>query len=426
MDRKTNSYFFILGRNPALSFAEIISVLKKNSVSYAIRYVSREVLVVTTGTSLEVNNYIDKLGGTVKIGKIVSEVSKEKEGIEWGKTLTPEFLLESFVSGQNGKIHFGTSLYNLTCDDRYVAQYNREQGRVNGLIKKMLKKVGVSSGFVQSPDRFLATATILYNKLLSRGFEFVILVSEDKVLLGKTLEIQDFNSFSFRDMNRPFRDKKSGIIPPKLARIMINLSQKNTDAVLLDPFCGSGTIPLEAHILGFNHVLASDSSEKAVHDTYENLEWAKIHVLGFRGESAPKVIHADATSLSIPYGLNSVDLIVTEPYLGPTVFQKPTKESVVQLFKELSLLYRKAVKEFFKVLKPTGIVVMVFPAFLQGAGYQLIETGGMLDMEGFEKVNRIPDQYWNLFSLEITGRGTIIYGGELDRVLREIVVFRKK
>src|SRR3989338_1146823 len=355
-----NSYFFILGRNPALSFSEIISVLKKNSVPFTIKSLSREALIISTENTLSVGEYVNILGGTVKAGEVFSEINKEKEGINWEKNLTPELLLKSCVSGKVGKVHFGTSIYNQTTEDKYVAQYNREQGRVNIQIKKILKQNQISSGFVQSKERILPTATILYNKLLSNGFEFSVFVSECKVLIGKTLSIQDFNAFSFRDMNRPFRDKKSGIIPPKLARIMINLSGKDSQSTILDPFCGSGTIPLEANLLGFRNILASDNSQKAVSDTQANLEWAKIHVFGFKGEYMLQVLKADVETLMSTYKPGSIDVIVTEPYLGPTIFNKPTKESVETLFKELSSLYQRALLGFSKILKPGGVVVMVF------------------------------------------------------------------
>src|SRR5205823_3602162 len=85
--------------------------------------------------------------------------------------------------------------------------------------------------------------------------------------------VQPFEQFSARDFGRPGRDDLSGMLPPKLAIIMINLAANDTISVLLDPFCGSGTILSEALLLGYKNLIGSDISEKAVADTKTNLDW---------------------------------------------------------------------------------------------------------------------------------------------------------
>ena len=60
-----------------------------------------------------------------------------------------------------------------------------------------------------------------------------------KGFLGQTLVVQPFKVLSKRDFGRPARDDHSGMLPPKLAQIMINLARRNDDIstkTILDPF----------------------------------------------------------------------------------------------------------------------------------------------------------------------------------------------
>ncbi len=58
-------YFFILGKNPNLSIAEIKTVLG----DFSIESINQAVLIVQTPTVLNSAEIIKKLGGTVKIGQ---------------------------------------------------------------------------------------------------------------------------------------------------------------------------------------------------------------------------------------------------------------------------------------------------------------------------------------------------------------------
>ena len=80
--------------------------------------------------------------------------------------------------------------------------------------------------------------------------EIVVIKGHDKVFIGKTVAIQDIENYTKRDYERPARDAKTGMLPPKLAQIMINLGgltkidhdQEETHAVqhtLYDPFCAA-------------------------------------------------------------------------------------------------------------------------------------------------------------------------------------------
>jgi len=68
-------YFFILGRNPALSIAEIGAVLERERQSYKISGYSEEVLIVDTG-KFDVVRFAE-LGGSIKFGEILGDYNND-------------------------------------------------------------------------------------------------------------------------------------------------------------------------------------------------------------------------------------------------------------------------------------------------------------------------------------------------------------
>lgn len=399
-------YIFILGRNPVLSVSEIRSVFEKNNWEYEVILESREVLIVAS-EKVDVEIFEKKLGGTVKIGKV--EKISTMVGLE--QDLDIDFFLEKILSSWDGKIQFGISVYdggekNITEElAGMIIPFSKG-------IKALLEQKQRSVRFAFSRERTLSSVVVSKNKLIQNGAELLLIPSVDKVYIGKTLFVQEFEQFSRRDYGRPARDMKSGIMPPKLARMMINIAKVDEGGVLLDPFCGSGTMIQEALQLGFTTIIGSDISEKAIADTQENLNWLeKIVGLDISGVELKKEDVGDIGRNVLP---ESISAIVTEPYLGPTLHNQMYPEKLQYILKELSSLYLKAFSEFQKVLTPGGVVVMILPAFSQRNGLVFMPIIEEVERLGF-KSEQIGD----------TKRGTVVYGNKYDFVLREIIKMRK-
>ena len=97
-----------------------------------------------------------------------------------------------------------------------------------------------------------------------------IYVLEERVVLGVLIEDIDRGLFDKRkNQNRPFSSPIS--LDPVLARVMVNLSETKPGNFLLDPFCGTGGILIEAGLCGIG-VKGLDISEEMVEGTRENLE----------------------------------------------------------------------------------------------------------------------------------------------------------
>ncbi|MBI4779549.1 methyltransferase domain-containing protein [Candidatus Falkowbacteria bacterium] len=407
-------YFFILGSNPTLSLAELAAIFSHGKFSL----IQKNIAILEIDYEIKAK-IIKKIGGVIKFGLIHNELD----------SLVAKDILKAISAfGQPEKIetkfNFGISFYGKT----------KINLKVLGMeFKKLLKQSGINSRWVISREPTLSSVVVEQNKLVTdRGAEIVMIEFNKKLFLGKTLAVQPFKELSFRDYGRPARDDYSGMLPPKLAQIMINLSGADTDKTILDPFCGSGTIITEALLMDYGRIIGSDISEKALQNTKTNATWIqsnfKLSALSF------KLFHSDATQISKQIQPNSIDAIITEPYLGP----QRGKIEIKKIKLELEKLYSESLHEFNKTLKPNGKIIMVWPVF-QKIPLSLRATGGSEaisrmsisektihpNLNGLKIINPIPENLQKNIFIKLTARNTIVYGREEQKVWREIVILEK-
>lgn len=394
-------HFFILGSNPALSVAEIVALYPNNETG---EYLQPDIFLLDT--DLNAKDLIKRLGGTIKIGSVVKSVPKNKIN-EVEKAMLE--MAEEKAAKAGGKFNFG-----ISCHGKCGVS-----ARNIGLnIKKYLKESGLSARFVVSREKTLSSVVVEQNKLLENGLEIILMLYKNEILIGRTEAVQDFKGLSYRDFGRPARDDESGMIPPKLAQIMLNLSGKigaekvSKKIVFLDPFCGSGTILMEVALLGIKNIIGSDISERAIEDTERNMGWAEDRL---RLEAYDlQIFQASVLDILKSVKAGSIDLIVTEPYLGP---QKglPDADKVAS---ELNGLYSESLKRFSKILKKDGVIVMIWPVLMRHGQKIFLSP----DINSFKIKNPLE----GVFGLGTTPRKTLIYGREGQKVWREIVILEKK
>lgn len=416
-------YYFILGKTYLLSIAEITNVLglKSNEMVF-----TKEFIIIDQ--EIDLPTVFQKLGGALKGGKIIKrfELTESKDIIGvWLKEYTTDLYAKG-VLDRRIKFSFGFSYYNSK---------NPAQGFIKSLameLKKNLKDNGINSRWVVSKEKNLSSVVVEKNNLFpeKNGIEINLIFSGDKLYIGQTIALQNFEEYSLLDYGRPARDSKSGMIPLKLAQMLVNLANVGVDKRILDPFCGSGTILQEALMLGYKNIIGSDLSKKALNDSELNLKWL--------GEIKPELsmnkiqlINVAAEKLSGVVEKNSIDAIITEPYLGPSHNLKNLKINAPGIIKNLSQLYIEVFKEFQIILKKGGVVVMVLPVFKiieeQREYYRFMPVFNEAKALGFEIMELISPDIANKVGIrhELSKRNTIIYARENQFVLREIIKLQK-
>lgn len=111
-----------------------------------------------------------------------------------------------------------------------------------------------------------------------------------------------------------------------------------------------------------------DTDGRMVEWARRNLKWLarkyRLEQPGFE----ERVQKGDARKLPEMFPRNSLDAIVTEPYLGPPLKRAPDMNRAIRIIREVRPLYQRFVKGASEVIRPGGRLVVVSPRFDMGPG----------------------------------------------------------
>lgn len=419
-------YAFILGRVFTLSIAEIIAVLKRREITYKVLALSHEAMVIETEAQLEFDKLQKELGGTVKIVKIIDTIKKrEQDSINFAlqNYFKPSKLKKDYFKDYSGKKQFGVSIYLI---DPTIKAFG-DPKRLGMFIKKGLQAEGLSLRAVlpEFTSLSLASVVVTKNLLLQKGAEIVAIGDKTKVFVGRTLIVQDFEDYGRRDYQRPVRDDKQGMIPPKVAQIMLNFTGLTPSKTILDPFAGIGTILQEGILLG-HKMIGSDINKVAIEGAETNLEWFRNRYKVPNNRYRLEV--ADVAKVSEVFKDEKIAAIVTEGSLGPIYGKLPTEAEIKQNFSDLKELWTKAFKEFKKLLPEGAKVVICLPSYKKTENdYILFPEIDFVTKLGYSVEDLFPKAIKEMARfLKVTGRNSMIYDRKDQIVAREIITFINK
>lgn len=345
------------------------------------------------------------LGGTTMIGTLRATFEVLPSVADILKAV-PEIL-----QPRQGKQLVGISA--LPSSDRSVP--------MRGLAMELKRAIGMKGTRVVFPPSRrsdLSTAQLLHNRLPKDGTAIFFLASPGRVDLVTVEAIQDIAAYARRDRGRPHADPGTGMLPPKLAQMLLNASLVPPDGTVYDPFCGVGTIPMEALLLGLK-VVASDASPKQAERTRENLVWLTRQ----HHASKPHVFVHDVSKGAFPLAHGSVDAVVTEGWLGPARSHAPLPREAEEIFSSVSNLLAHLLSSVKAVLKSGGTVLVTVPAFRIGKRVVRFPVESVR-AAGFLREPLIPNEWKHPLFREASS-GTLLYGRPSAMVLREVVRYRK-
>lgn len=354
----------ILGRQAELGLAELESLYG----SVAVQPVGTHAAIVDVDPCLLA---FDRLGGSTKFCKLLATI----DSTSWKHV--EEFLVkvspDQSRTMPEGKMHLGLSLYG----------FNETIQRIEatGLtLKKAIRKTGRSVRLAPNKTTELNSASVVHNKLLTpNGWELVLVKDGTQTLVAQTVKVQDIDAYTRRDRQRPARDAKVGMLPPKLAQIIINLAvgqlpeselQNICDIpagqavplallnkTILDPFCGTGVLLQEASLMGY-HVMGTDLEPRMIVYSQKNLDWlSELYNL----EATQSLLEAgDATSFTWPV---QPDYVAAETYLGRPFTAMPSPEILNQTISDCNLIVTKFLRNISRQLAPGTRLCLAVPAW---------------------------------------------------------------
>lgn len=349
-------FIFHFGNSPELSFAELSCVLSQFKLQPLTEIQRLEAMksstVVVEISSDEMTAIAGWLGGTVKIS-VLDLVHKNLENIE----NSLKTLIINLSSGKK-RVNFGFSFIG----NKSPGNFNN-QLLLTKKVKDLLSESGYNSRFVLPPEgKNHLSSVVVHSQNIT---DISIFQINNEVLVSHTVWVQDYEAWGLRDYGRPQSQAHIGMLPLKVARMMINIGLPFADdrrqpITIFDPFCGVGTILSESLFMGFD-VIGSDINPQQLRRTRQNLEWS---IDKFKLQNSFALHHIDAGHVSSVIK-NHLDAIVTEPYLGPNdlSLSSISKAEFSKLNGDLLNQYQTCLKDWKKILKKDGKVVIVVPSF---------------------------------------------------------------
>ncbi|OGL67319.1 hypothetical protein A2856_01330 [Candidatus Uhrbacteria bacterium RIFCSPHIGHO2_01_FULL_63_20] len=374
--------FYVLGSNPALSLAEFFAVYPS-----ATAVATSDTVLVTDEGGPEPKQAVNRLAGVVKSGSVSTTIPSLRGGSQADEAISREVassVAALLPRNDDGKrIEFGLSLY----DGGNASLFGTLKGEANGIgmtVKRALEAEGRKARVVTMKADALSSVAVTTQ---ATSGDICLIATKDGILAGRTEAVQDFEAWSKRDFGRPSRDAKSGMLPPKLARLMVNLSGVQPEgSAILDPFCGSGTILMEAALMGSKAVIGSDISKKAVADTGRNMEWMR-HAFPDTKKVRVSVYETPAEKVDA-FVKETVDAIVTETFLGPPLRREANAAAIRKSVNDLMRIVEPSLKAMAGVLKPDGKMVIAFPAFRVGRAFAKLPVEPVIKAIGFSIADR--------------------------------------
>ena len=344
-------FIAILGRQPEISLAELEAVFGRHNVQPATPDIAT---IDADDIDLSI------LGGTTKIAKVITThnyTNKRDSDLftDISRQITNHYA-DKWRSVDH-KITLGISAYGFNIPPRAVQ-------KTGIILKGSLKKSGVSLRLIPNTESALSTAVSHNNKLglSDNKVELIIVKTKTSVIIAESRGAQNITAYTRRDHGKPKRDAFVGMLPPKLAQIMLNLalgSKNDTPGLILDPFCGTGTVLQEALLRQFD-VIGTDLSDKMVSYTQENLNWiTKSHK--HTGQII-EISQADATNNQWS-NAPQISAVVCETYLGQPFSAPPSPAKLKEVTGNCNHIISGFLKNIHPQLTPGTRLCIAVPAW---------------------------------------------------------------
>lgn len=368
--------FIVFGRQPALGLAEIESLYGAASVTP----VGKQAAILDIEPSK-----VDfmRLGGAVKFGKLLTELDSTR----WGdlEAFLAKAIPEHLQYLPEGKLRLGLSTYGLAVSPQNI--------NASGLtLKKIIKQTGRSVRFVPNKEAALSSAQVLHNQLTGAlGWEFLFVRNGQKTLVAQNIAEQDIEAYAARDQRRPKRDARVGMLPPKLAQIILNMAVGSIDLndpscgpgeliekVVLDPFCGTGVMLQEALLMGYK-ALGADLEPRMVEYAATNLDWLAAKHTQTSGRYSLQV--GDATQHTWP----DFDYVAAETYLGRPFSALPRREMLAEVTQDVDTIHKKFLRNLARQTSPGFRLCIAVPAWKTPDGFVHLKTLDHLEELGYTR-----------------------------------------
>lgn len=415
-----------LGRQPALGIAELESLYGGQNV----QPFGDAALLALPANDIA----FWRLGGSTRLCKLLTELPSP----HWGdiKNYLLKSTLEHAVYVPEGKLTIGLSVFGVKVVLKDVERTLLE-------IKKRLRATGRPIRIVPNKQLELNTAQILHNKLTGpQGWELVVVSDGQTAYLAQTVQIQDIEAYAARDQARPFRDAYVGMLPPKLAQIIINLAvgedqpevAETTNAVhlkntvntlsdvnpinavnpILDPFCGTGVVLQEGTLMGFD-VYGTDIEPRMVQYSIDNLHWIREKSTQNNANNVGEYVRIEQADATTHKWQQPIRAVAGETYLGKPLASLPASDLLSKIIYEANLVNHKFLQNIAPQLASGTRLCMAMPAWR-----------GKHEFLHLPALDHLQELGYTRLKFTHASTSSLVYHREGQVVARELVVLVKE
>lgn len=207
---------------------------------------------------------------------------------------------------------------------------------------------------------------------------------------------------------------------------MANLAFCLPGVVLVDPFCGVGTILQEAMLMKAR-IIGMDVNRWCVKASRTNLDWLGREYDLQKEEYT--VLSGDSRNLKAYVDHESVDCVVTEPDLGPPLRQLPTETYARTVIDRLTPLYVALIDQAYDILKKGGRLVFVTPHIrTRNGAFVSMDIGKRVNAGGFGIVHPFQSSMFadqSLQSDDLTETTSFVDAERRHKIARAIHILQK-
>ena len=287
-------------------------------------------------------------------------------------------------------------------------------------VLKNLKDAGLKLKMLGSMHQLEKNTATSKKVLRNKGLEVNVTydLSTKKVVISVTIAVQDYDLWGRIEYKRPVRSMKVGMIPLKLAFIMLNLARIKEGKGFWDPMAGLGTIVM-AGLLKGAYSYGSDVDHRMVEAMKKNIAW--MYEQGLVSKPLHRVFLFDIRKrpktnkmLANIIRTGRFDAIVTEGYLGPRRY-KPFRSKKHAMFwaKRVAMLNKQFLKNITSAVRVGGRVVFCMPIFTYAK------------KDGFGKLEVEPEINKNRFKVVKFRTGELVWSRKGAVVARKIHVLER-
>ena len=200
------------------------------------------------------------------------------------------------------------------------------------------------------------------------------------------------------------------MLPPKLAQVIVNVTNPENNQSMLDPFCGTGVILQEALLMGLN-VYGTDLEERMIDYSKTNLDWLS--------EKYPEQLKGLSYLLEVGDATNfdwqPFDSVACETYLGQPFSAVPKPEKLRQVIQDVNTIHNKFFANLAKQTKPGTRMCIAVPAWHTKQGVKNLPI-----------LDQLTDMGYTRMSFVHADNKDLVYHREGQIVGRELLALTRK